>query len=262
MKTHKQWLKRDFREGEMAQAIGRLRAVRSETTKLLIVATSSPCPIPVDQTITAGELLPDYRFSSVAISDRVLIQSDKWLSNQHPDLFETANTAKCWLDRGWFKGVESLIYKLLLKGNDSLKSELLLKGLGTLKSDQRVNGLQTVEFRVQGQRGSLAKAVVWNNDDIARNRIEQLTGKTVTTFISNESKAMEPNTQETTTPQWTKPEFKVIQLEDIEPMLLARLKIEHSDIYDMTLPGQLLPRLHQPIISINQLHAAHGQDRK
>ena len=230
---------RDIRDGEMAQAIGRLRAVRSKSTKLLIVATNAPCPVVVDQTITVDELLPDYRFSAVAIRDGVLIQSDKWLFNQHPDLFATQTAAKRWADSPIAKGTKSLIYKLLLKG------------LGTLKC------IQTAEFRVHGQRGSLAKAVMWTNDHAARTRIEELIGKTVTVFLSNENQAMKTSVKESQSAmQWTKPEFKVIHKEDIKPLLLARLEQQHPDIYITVLPGQLFKQPHMVnLMHTNQFNA-------
>ncbi|MEI6336599.1 MAG: hypothetical protein WCS87_18740 [Methylococcaceae bacterium] len=228
---------RDIRDGEMAQAIGRLRAVRSKSTKLLLVVTNAPCPVLVDQTITVDELLPDYRFSAVAIRDGVLIQSDKWLFSRHPDLFETQKAAKRWTESSSVKGPQTLI-------------EILLnKGFGALKNTPSLIRLQTAEFRAKNQRGSLAKAVMWTNDHTARIRIEELTGKTVTVFLSNENRVMKTSVKEAQPEmEWVRPEFKVIEKENIEDLLLTKLEQQHPDIFITVLPDQLLKQPHMVIL--------------
>lgn len=153
---------RDIREGEMLQAIGRLRAVRSATPKLLIVATNVNCPIKPDMTLTAEELLPDHRAATIALRDGVFIASENWLSARHPDLFDNPQQVRDWARKGWF----SLNKKFYIRENHPL------------------NSIHPIQFRLEGQRGSLAKAITWQSETATRQLIETLTGRRVTAYAA------------------------------------------------------------------------------
>jgi hypothetical protein len=134
---------RSYREAEMEQAIGRLRAVRSATTKTVYVITNAPCPLPVDESVALDTLLPGYRLARLLLmGDGVAVLNPKSMAANLPDVFPTETAAKRWASK-----------ERALKGTSPLLEEFYYKGMGTL-----------FRFRVEGQRGSDNRALTWHTD--------------------------------------------------------------------------------------------------
>lgn len=176
---------RSIRESEIAQAIGRLRAVRSETMKQVILLSTAPAPRQPDAVVELDDVLPSYRWARVINdSNGVVITNPTHLSGTLPDVFATPNEAEKWLSRE------------RLKPPVFLMSSIHISETGDLKP---------IQYRLSGQKGKLAKALTWMTDEpTLKHAIEQATGRTVTALQVTQDKQMQQ-----AAPKWEVPSFEV-----------------------------------------------------
>ena len=149
-------LLRMVREAEIDQAIGRLRAIRAEKPKTVILLTHTPIRLPVQHRRLA-ELLPDPDLCRVLQhGGGVALMGAGWLAQHFPDRWQTEKAAARWLEK--FQTPQPLI-------------ENLLKGMG---------GLKTLHYRRLTQRGGrLQYALTWLAIPAAHDHIERLCGEAV-----------------------------------------------------------------------------------
>ena len=145
-------LLRSFREAEINQAIGRLRAVRSPTCKHIFLLTHTPTGLPVKSRLFAEIVLPVPMSRLLIAGGGVAPLAKELMSKLCPELWATPDRAKEWLK--WnLKGALTL-YKYIYKANAPFK------------------------FRLEGQkRHSLALS--WRDDFDTWNGLEKLAGKKV-----------------------------------------------------------------------------------
>ena len=94
-------LLRQIREAEIAQAVGRIRAVRSSTPKTVYLLTEIPIPgLPMDVLIAYHDLVHPSRLEQ-AMEDLggILPLSAKWLAGRFPERWGSENAAKCEIRR-------------------------------------------------------------------------------------------------------------------------------------------------------------------
>ena len=157
------------REAELEQAIGRLRAVRSPTTKFLYVITNAPLSLPNITKVKIADILMDRRQALVMLRDQgVLIKAKNYLLKAHPDLFQSIGEIHQWLMRleNGFKGYEPYIYTYY-------------------------SVCTPYSFRLKGQRGSMANAVSWLDDAGTMDAIETLTHGSIISFEAPEKPVIE-----------------------------------------------------------------------
>lgn len=150
-----------YRDAELIQAVGRLRAIWGEAGRRLYVLTSVPIPgLKVDDLVTLDELLPDARTcKSLRAGDGVMPMAASALLKLMPGEWPNANTAKVWIRDN------------LKRGSFSINSILYGK----------TTPFRYVCYRVDGQRGSDTRALTYLADlDAIRHRLEVLHEKVVT----------------------------------------------------------------------------------
>lgn len=144
-------LLRMYREAEIAQAIGRLRAVRAEEQKLVILLTHTPVALPVES-MSLSEILPNAKLARLFLAgDGVVPLVPEVMVRMLPSEFPTGDAARSWLKR---ERVSLPLLNTLYKAGDTLK------------------------FRTQGQRCP-STALAWLDHFDAWQRLEKLTGKPI-----------------------------------------------------------------------------------
>lgn len=144
-------LLRMYREAEIAQAIGRLRAVRSEEQKIVILLTHTPVALPVES-MSLAEILPNAKLARLFLAgDGVVPLVPELMVRMLPEQFPTVDAAKSWLKR---ERVSLPLLNTLYKAGDTLK------------------------FRTQGQRCP-STALAWVDHFDAWQKLEQLTGQRI-----------------------------------------------------------------------------------
>lgn len=145
-------LLRAYREAEIAQAIGRLRAVRSVTTKRIYLLTHTPTGLPVTSRPFA-EIVPPVELSRLLIAGGgVAPLAPSVMSKMLPEIWATPANAKRWCE--WNLKVRFALDKDIYKHN------------------------RTFKFRVTGQRrGSMALS--WLDDFDTWESLEKITGRQV-----------------------------------------------------------------------------------
>lgn len=167
-------LLRAAREAELAQAIGRLRAVRSPTRKTIYLLTSTPIDNPVTRRRLDEILLPEKLARLMLKCGGVAPLSPTLMHTTMPELWPTVNAAKFWIQR---EKVSFSLYKIIYKQFD------------------------TYSFRPKGT-DKPSRALSWLPDmfDVWQ-AIEQSTGIEVAD--------LKPHPDPTPAPAWTKPEFVI-----------------------------------------------------
>jgi len=103
-------LLRQIREAEIAQAVGRIRAVRSSTPKTVYLLTEIPIPgLPMDVLIAYHDLVHPSRLEQ-AMEDLggILPLNAKWLAGRFPERWGSENAVNCDIRRWKTTGPEIL----------------------------------------------------------------------------------------------------------------------------------------------------------
>jgi hypothetical protein len=186
-----------FREAEIAQAIGRLRAVRSTETKTVILATHTPCGLPVIHKPLA-ELVPAEGLARLLIAGGGVAPLVPALMVQMvPGFWLNANAAELDIRRNLKPSFP--LYKSLYKETDGFK------------------------FRCEGQRRA-SGGLTWLVAADLQKRLEQITGKALVECDLMGATAAEPPPAQPEQPSPEKVEHQVEHQSD------ARL-VQRSTLY-------------------------------
>jgi hypothetical protein len=179
-------LLRAFREAEIAQAIGRLRAVWAKKTKRVFLLTHTPIGLPVTARPFA-DIVPSVPLSRLLIAGNgVAPLAPTLMSEMVPEVWKTADSAKAWVKR---ERVSLSLSKYLHKGSDTLK------------------------FRCEGQR-SHSWALTWIQDDFdAWDALERAARRKIADCQRINSNPA---------PTWEKPSFVIKLYEFTEPQETPR----------------------------------------
>ena len=165
-------LLRAFREAEIAQGIGRLRAVWAKKTKRVYLLTHTPTGLPVTARPFA-DIVPSVPLSRLLIAGNgVAPLAPSLMSRMVPDLWATPEAAKAWA-------------KWNLKGAFALGRDIY-KGNAPFK------------FRVTGQKRH-STALSWLDDFETWQMLENITGKEVVDCQRMDSTPAKPSADTTIT---------------------------------------------------------------
>jgi hypothetical protein len=136
-------------ESEIVQAIGRLRAVHSENSKMVFILTNVPIPMEVDLLQSYQFLLRNHALHVLLRNKGVFPHKPKWLAKCFPEYWKNENSAKCSL-----KSVFKALHSKQLKSSNSLISIYytdltLLNFTLTAAAEER---LGFIEFRLLGEK--------------------------------------------------------------------------------------------------------------
>lgn len=147
---------RMHREGEIEQAIGRLRAVAATTPKRVFLVSNCPIEHPA-QEITLTEMLPEAKLARLLLAfNGAAPLVPRLMAERLPDVWATPNAASEWVK--WHQR------QAVKKGVGSLIEESLYKATHPLFALTGYAPLTAVEFRAEGHRGSNARGISWHRD--------------------------------------------------------------------------------------------------
>lgn len=141
---------RMHREGEIEQAIGRLRAVSATSPKRVYVVTNTPIEHPA-QEVALSEILPDAKLARLLLAfNGAAPLIPRIMAARLPDVWASEQAAKDWVRQ-----------KRPEKGGSLLIEESLYKATPTLFALTGHAPLTAFVFRAEGQRGSNPCGVSW-----------------------------------------------------------------------------------------------------
>ena len=148
-----------IREQESLQALDRLRLIHGKVKRIWLF-TNLPLPgIEPDELATLDGLTLPGRLAEVALRDSVVITGRKELSERHPDVFPTEDSA--------LSAVRN-IFDDPLNVSDSNRSPIRCRHI-----------YPTVNYRPQGQPGKARTVIIPNGNEGLEERLEAIHGKPV-----------------------------------------------------------------------------------
>jgi hypothetical protein len=228
-------LLRGIRESEIIQAIGRLRAVRSEKPKRIFLITHTPVCLPTQQ-MRLDDLLPSAPLAQVFLKfDGCVPLAPQLLAEELPEIWSTPEAAKLWF-RNNLKGSNPL-YKDIYKQNDPFKSEVPHEPpLQQQRTSAR--GPLVFLYRVKGQKRH-SRVLVWRFEFEAQMTLERFLGQEIIEFRLENDMSEDPTTTPTLAlieaqtpvglepiaskslsetastplPRWEKPSFRFLEID-------------------------------------------------
>lgn len=218
-------LLRSFREGEIEQAIGRLRAVRSPRTKRVFILTHTPVSLPGIKKMALDQILMPEGLARLLLKfNGVAPLVPTFMAGSLPEIWSSPKAAEDWLRR-------------VLKPANPLGIYLLKASAG-------------FKFRATGQkRGS--RCLSWHDQFDTWQILEEVMGIEVVECAEAgaegnpapppETVQVEPEPVPDRTVIWSRPSFQVFNLTELIPELRGRI----AAIFEIPPP----PLIEEPIFA-------------